>query len=184
MDQDLKNKVLMKMFHSRQITEQEYATQDVSAQRIEMYIRGVEIIEEELSNEITFDSQIKHYQRRALAFGEKGDSSEVKKNTNIVKKIIKAKDGFKIEGYVEKPQLKASFSGAKNQMEEVKRHLYEVGHLTTFEAFSEYGITRLSDKIFKLRGIGWKIKNDNVTKTNRYGSLVTFKKYTLVEEEN
>ena len=60
------------------------------------------------------------------------------------------------------------------------RHLKEEGSITSWEAFMEYGITRLSAIIYDLRHkSGMSIKADNVTRTNRYGNLVNFSKYSL-----
>ena len=42
----------------------------------------------------------------------------------------------------------------KNQMEAVKWHLENKHKLSSLQAFRLYGITRLSDKIFKLRKSG------------------------------
>ncbi|MBE9490826.1 MAG: hypothetical protein IMY67_11070 [Bacteroidetes bacterium] len=47
-------------------------------------------------------------------------------------------------------------SEAKTQLEEVRLHLETYGHLTSLDAINSYGITRLSDKIYKLRRGGWK----------------------------
>lgn len=72
----------------------------------------------------------------------------------------------------------------KNQMEAVKWHLENKPCLTSFEAFTEYGITRLSAKIFNLRKSGWNIISKNVTTKNRYGLKCNYSEYCLVKEEN
>lgn len=61
----------------------------------------------------------------------------------------------------------------------VLRHLKEKGHITSLEAFREYGITRLSAVIFNLRQDGYNICSDRASRKNRYGKMVTFAKYTL-----
>ena len=48
----------------------------------------------------------------------------------------------------------------KNQMEAVKWHLENKHKLSSLQAFRLYGITRLSDKIFKLRKSGWDIQSE------------------------
>ena len=37
------------------------------------------------------------------------------------------------------------------QEDRVLRHLKQIGHITSWEAIKEYGITRLSAKIYNLR---------------------------------
>lgn len=74
----------------------------------------------------------------------------------------------------------AEDSGTKSQRAEIVRHLNEHGSITSWEAFSEYGITRLSAIVFVLRHeSGMDIKSETVTRTNRYGNTVNFAKYTL-----
>lgn len=63
------------------------------------------------------------------------------------------------------------------QKELVKRHLEDFGEITTFEAFKEYGITRLSQYIMLLRRDGHIITNKTVSATNRYGSKVHYDRF-------
>lgn len=65
------------------------------------------------------------------------------------------------------------------QEQMVEQHLKDYGSITTWEAFTDYGITRLSAKIYNLRKSGLNIKSDFITTKNRYGSSVTFAKYVL-----
>ncbi len=69
------------------------------------------------------------------------------------------------------------------QEQMVEQHLKDYGTITTWEAFQDYGITRLSAKIYNLRKSGLNIKSELMTKRNRYGSSVNFAKYVL-ESEN
>lgn len=64
---------------------------------------------------------------------------------------------------------------------EVLRHLKEYGSITTFEAFTEYGATRLSAIIFELRKKHI-ITDEWIERTNRFGENVRFKKYLYVKE--
>lgn len=61
----------------------------------------------------------------------------------------------------------------------VLRHLEDFGSITTWEAIQEYGITRLSDKIYILRNKGIHIESENITVKNRYGNSTTFSKYYI-----
>jgi hypothetical protein len=74
---------------------------------------------------------------------------------------------------------KMEFPEAKTQMEEVEMHLNQFGSITSWHAFSRYGITRLSSYILRLRKKDWNIETENVTEFNRYGHRTTFAKYHL-----
>lgn len=63
----------------------------------------------------------------------------------------------------------------------VLKHLKEHGAITSWDAISLFGITRLSAVIFRLRNKGYKIETENTTGENRYGESVTYAKYTLTE---
>lgn len=65
------------------------------------------------------------------------------------------------------------------QEEKVLRHLKQFGTITSWEAIMEYGITRLSAKIFNLRKEGYDIGSERVTAKNRFGENCTFAKYFL-----
>ncbi len=69
----------------------------------------------------------------------------------------------------------------KNTQEElVLKHLKDFGSITSWEAFMNYGVTRLSAIIFQLRR-KFLIDSENLTEKNRYGHAVTFSKYILRE---
>lgn len=61
------------------------------------------------------------------------------------------------------------------------KHLKSGKSITSFEAFEEYGITRLSAIIFDLREKGLDIQDRWVYAKNRYGNMVKFKAYYLVK---
>ncbi len=64
----------------------------------------------------------------------------------------------------------------------VLRHLKEYKTITSFEAFTEYGATRLSAIIFDLRK-KYDITDEWVEKTNRFGDVVRFKRYIYRKEK-
>ncbi len=68
------------------------------------------------------------------------------------------------------------------QLEIIENHLKKYGSITTYHAFTEYGITRLSHYIYVLRNKGYNIENSYKTKKNRYGNNVSFAKYILTKE--
>ena len=65
------------------------------------------------------------------------------------------------------------------QTDLIEQHLKENGSITTWEAYEIFGITRLSDKIYQLRKMGYNISSNNTTAKNRYGHKVTFSTYRL-----
>lgn len=67
------------------------------------------------------------------------------------------------------------------QVDLVEKHLLEKGTITTWEAFTIYGITRLSAKIYELRN-KYNITSVSTTKKNRYGHYCTYSTYTLINE--
>ena len=68
---------------------------------------------------------------------------------------------------------------AKTQKQEVKNHLEKFGHLTSKIANDSYGISRLSDIIFRLRNDGWDIKTIDQEHVSRYGNKGTHAIYQL-----
>ena len=69
------------------------------------------------------------------------------------------------------------------QTEMVLEYLKENGSITTWEAYSKLFITRLSAKIYDLKNLyGYQFDEEWITKKNRYGRKVTFKKYILKGE--
>ena len=67
--------------------------------------------------------------------------------------------------------------------ERVLNYILDNGSITTWEAIREFGITRLSDCIYRLRRRGYFIDNEWVESTNRYGDSVRFVRYTLDKEK-
>ena len=65
------------------------------------------------------------------------------------------------------------------QKEMVLQHMKERGSISSFEAFTEYGITRLAARIHDLRDDGYKIKGSIHNARNRFGKTVRFERYTL-----
>lgn len=51
--------------------------------------------------------------------------------------------------------------------------------ISSMEAFSEFGITRLSAIIFRLRQKGYDIDSEDVETTNRFGGKVRYARYKL-----
>lgn len=66
-----------------------------------------------------------------------------------------------------------------NQCELILQYLNDFGSITTFESYTELGITRLPSRIFDLKQQGYKFEEEWVSKKNRYGKMISFKKYIL-----
>ena len=67
------------------------------------------------------------------------------------------------------------------QDERVLRHLKDYKSITSWEAITEYGITRISAVIHRLRKDGYKIATEYQTTKNRYGDKVSYGVYKLEE---
>jgi hypothetical protein len=57
----------------------------------------------------------------------------------------------------------------------------EFGCITTYEAFIELGCSRLSEYIRQIR-LEYKVADEWISTTNRYGEKVSYKKYWLEED--
>lgn len=64
--------------------------------------------------------------------------------------------------------------------ERVLKYMQDFGSITSYEAFTELGCTRLSEYIRQIR-LEYKVVDEWIHTTNRYGEKVQFKKYWLEE---
>lgn len=64
--------------------------------------------------------------------------------------------------------------------ERILNYIRDFGSITTFEAFTELGCTRLSEYIRQLR-LEYNIEDTWINSINRYGEKVQYKKYWLKE---
>ena len=60
-------------------------------------------------------------------------------------------------------------------------YMQTFGSITTWDAFKDLGITRLSEYIRQLR-LEYRVDDKWIQKKNRYGDKVHFKKYWIVEK--
>lgn len=70
-----------------------------------------------------------------------------------------------------------------NQTEAVLTHLQKHKSITSWEAIQEYGATRLSDIIYRLRDRGYDIQNIWEETTNRFGTPTRYVRYVLIKKE-
>lgn len=68
------------------------------------------------------------------------------------------------------------------QTKMVLAYLENYDAITSFEAFTELGVTRLACVIYNLRKAGHIISYSWVTDKNRYGKKVRYKRYRLEEK--
>ena len=69
----------------------------------------------------------------------------------------------------------------KSQIDDVLEHLKEHGSITSMEAINNYGATRLSDIIYRLKKRGYNISTERLTVKTRYGRSTSVGKYTLIK---
>lgn len=65
---------------------------------------------------------------------------------------------------------------------QIKEHLFDHGTITAWEAIQQYGATRLSDIIFRLRKQGYDIETKTECMKDRNGNTCQFAKYILNRE--
>lgn len=66
-----------------------------------------------------------------------------------------------------------------NKEQRVLQYLEEFGSITSLEAFTELGDTRLAATIHTLRKKGYNISSTRETTNNRFGEKRTYAKYIL-----
>lgn len=71
-----------------------------------------------------------------------------------------------------------------NQRQMILQYIEDFGHITSYEAYIDLGITQLATRIKELKEEGYRFNYTWVTKENRYGKPVRFKKYTIAEVLN
>lgn len=71
----------------------------------------------------------------------------------------------------------------RGQRKAILDHLESKGNITSMEAFTLYGATRLSAIVFDLRKMGYDIETHDIVSKNRYGEHCTFAKYVLNKED-
>lgn len=70
-----------------------------------------------------------------------------------------------------------------NQTQMILKHLQKNKGITSMEAISEYGITRLASRIHELRESGHNIQNFWEESVNRYGVKVKYVRYVLIKKD-
>ena len=66
------------------------------------------------------------------------------------------------------------------QRDRILQYIKDFGSITSYEAYTELGITQLGARIFELKRMNYQFADEYVSRKNRYGEDVKFKKYSLV----
>lgn len=66
------------------------------------------------------------------------------------------------------------------QKERILQYIKDFGSITSYEAYTELGVTQLGARIFELKKNNYNFTDEIVSRKNRYGEDVKFKKYMLV----
>lgn len=72
----------------------------------------------------------------------------------------------------------------KNQREMILDYIADFGFITSFQAYSDLGITQLATRIKELKERGYQFKTEDVRTENRYGKPTHYYKYYLNERES
>ena len=70
----------------------------------------------------------------------------------------------------------------ETQCQRILKYIKDFGSITTFQAFTDLGVTRLPSRICDLKCNGYNINSKFVTTKNRYGDPVSYKKYWIEEQ--
>ena len=70
------------------------------------------------------------------------------------------------------------------QCERIVQYMKDFGSITTLQAFTDLGCTRLASRVNDLRNQGYDIKSEFVSGKNRYDETVSYKKYYLGGTQN
>ena len=66
------------------------------------------------------------------------------------------------------------------QKELILKYIHDFGSITSYEAYTELGITQLGARIFELKERGYLFSKEKVKKMNRYGKQISFDRYKLL----
>lgn len=70
-----------------------------------------------------------------------------------------------------------------SQCEKVVAYIKKHGSITSWQAFEDLGITRLSGRIHDLTQKGYDFNRESITTKNRDGEPVTYTKYSFKAKE-
>ena len=68
------------------------------------------------------------------------------------------------------------------QKDLILRYMADFGYITSFQAYSDLGITQLATRIKELKEMGYTFKTEPQKANNRYGQPVHYVKYYLIDK--
>lgn len=68
-----------------------------------------------------------------------------------------------------------------SQKQRIINYIREFGSITSYEAYSDLGITQLGARIDQLKKEGYEFKTEWESNTNRYGERTDYKRYYLAD---
>lgn len=70
------------------------------------------------------------------------------------------------------------------QRDKILSYIKQFGRISSWEAYSELGITQLGARIFELKELGYVFAKTRVNTTNRLGEKTHYDEYRLAEVNN
>jgi len=70
------------------------------------------------------------------------------------------------------------------QRDRVLQYIHDFGHITSWDAYKDLGISQLGARVFELKRLGYIFKTERVQTINRYGQPSHYDKYMLVGNVN
>lgn len=68
------------------------------------------------------------------------------------------------------------------QRERIIKYIKDYGSITSFQAYTDLGITQLAARIFELKQQGYNFNNQQKKSKNRYGEPIKYIEYSLKGE--
>lgn len=69
------------------------------------------------------------------------------------------------------------------QRQRIIEYIRTFGSITSWEAYSDLGITQFATRVKELKEDGYEFRTEWESRKNRYGETVSFKRYMLAEDK-
>ena len=73
-------------------------------------------------------------------------------------------------------------SKAMSQKDLILKYIADFGYITSYQAYTDLGITQLATRIKELKGQGYEFKTEKVNAKNRYGKPIHYFEYYLIKK--
>lgn len=67
------------------------------------------------------------------------------------------------------------------QRDRVLQYIRDFGSITSYQAYTDLGVTQLATRIFELKKRGYSFDKERINTKNRYGDNTHFDKYALAK---